>query len=220
MQYLDTDWHVWFYVATNNVLVQVPRINFDSSNIPKKSLFSYQVNCYWVYLKFYLVFRKFIKNTLPSLSGGMWCLFWKISSILFKQLYCFLIFLIRSSRIFFMKGQCYRLIETSHFWPMFPFYTPRKHIHIQIYSYYTPKNTRKPKVFWCCQGVKYGNIGQKWSKYYNSNTSTMYMDMYKNISENYDISKTSKNTFWSISCCFFFFFRIILWNFRKNILPW
>ena len=86
---------------------------------------------------------------------------------------------------------------------------------IHIIPLKTPENQR---FFWCFQGVKYGNIGQKWSKYYNSNTSTMFMDMHKNIAENYDISKTSKNTFWSISC--FFFFRIILWNFRKNRLPW
>ena len=29
-----------------------------------------------------------------------------------------------------------------------------------------------------------------------------YMDMYENIKENYDISKTSKNTFRSIFCLF------------------
>ena len=34
-----------------------------------------------------------------------------------------------------------------------------------------------------------------------------YKDMYKNITENYGISKISKNIFWSISCLFF---KIIL----------
>ena len=44
--------------------------------------------------------------------------------------------------------QVLQRLYSSHFFPIFPFYTP--------------ENIRKPLVFWCFPGVKKGNIGKKW----------------------------------------------------------
>ena len=46
-----------------------------------------------------------------------------------------------------------------------------------MFPFYTPENTRKPKVFWCFQGVQNGNIGQK-----RVNITAKYLILiYKNL---------------------------------------
>ena len=74
--------------------------------------------------------------------------------------------LISSTGIFanFRTGLYLKCLNLTHFWSMFLFHTPG--------------NTRKTLMLWCFQGLKKGNIGQKWVNNQNTRLVTNPVGFY------------------------------------------
>ena len=58
-----------------------------------------------------------------------------------------------------------------------------------MFSFIPPENTRRPKIFWCFQGVYNGNIGQKWVKNTKDDVFTFLISIEQGFPQTFLVSE-------------------------------